>query len=117
MENCQILPWNEENLDWQIDCCFRVLTVFLISTLFYTFLFKNSKLVRNDNLDTFKIFITAIKKECEKLFYKLKNIVDPHFYFKMSIHGLNIQLQCLEKVVGHVPFRFNDYFWVKNKSR
>ena len=57
------------------------------------------------------------KKDCEKLFYKLKNIVDPHFYFKMSIHGLNIQLQCSEKVVGHVPFRFNDYFWVKNKSR
>ena len=42
MENCQILPWNEENLDWQIDCCSRVHTVFLISTLFYTFLFKNS---------------------------------------------------------------------------
>ena len=50
MENCQILPWNEENLDWQIDCCSRVHTVFLISPLFCTFLFKNSKLVRNDNL-------------------------------------------------------------------
>ena len=68
MENCQILPWNEENLDWQIDCCFRVHTVFQIYIfVLHTFLLKNSKLF-SQNLPMIKNYLLQLSKNNVKNF-------------------------------------------------